>query len=44
MLYESKTCDKAVNRYQFVFESIPDEYKTQHMCDNVVSGNTLLRG
>ena len=26
-------CDKAVNRYYFVFDSIPDRYKIQEMCD-----------
>ena len=30
-------CDKAVNRCFFVFDSIPDRYKTQEMCDRVVS-------
>ena len=30
-------CDKAVNRCFFVFHSIPDWYKTQEMCDRVVS-------
>ena len=30
-------CDKADNRCFFVFDSIPDQYKTQVMCDRVVS-------
>ena len=28
---------KAVNRCCFVFHSIPNQYKTQEMCDRVVS-------
>ena len=36
MLYDSKMCEKAVNRYFFVFDSIPDQYRTQEMCDTVV--------
>ena len=27
--------DKAVNRYHFVFEVIPDRYKAQEMCEKV---------
>ena len=34
MLYEMY--DKTVNIYIFVFDSIPDQYKTQEMCDRVV--------
>ena len=30
-------CNKAVNGCFFVFNSIPDRYKTQEMCDRVVS-------
>ena len=30
-------CNKAVNRCFFVFNSMPDRYKTQEMCDRVVS-------
>ena len=26
-------CDKTVNIYFFVFDSIPNWYKTQEMCD-----------
>ena len=29
--------DKAVNNCPFVFGSIPDQYKTQEMCNNVCS-------
>ena len=29
--------DKAVNSYFFLFDSIPDQYKTQEMCDRAVS-------
>ena len=32
-------CNKAVNRCFFVFDSIPDPFKTQEMCDRVVSEN-----
>ena len=28
--------DKAFNTYSFVFDSVPDRYKTQAMCDRVV--------
>ena len=34
--------DKAVNRCFFVFNSIPDQYKTQEMCDTVVSEDPFL--
>ena len=30
-------CDKDVHRCFFVFDSIPDQYKTQEICDIVVS-------
>ena len=36
-------CDKAVNRF-FLFDSIPDLYKTQEMCCRVVSKNPFLIG
>ena len=29
-------CNKAVNRCFFIFDSIPNQYKTQEMCDMVV--------
>ena len=29
-------CDKAVNRCFCVFDSIPDWYKSQKLCDRVV--------
>ena len=35
-------CDKAVNRCFFVFDSIPDRYKTQEMCARVVSEDFCL--
>ena len=41
MLYDSKKmCDKAVNSCFFV--SIPDQYKTQEMCDTIASENPSL--
>ena len=30
-------CDKAVNKCVFVFDSTRDQYKTQEICDVVVS-------
>ena len=35
-------CDKAINGCFFVFNSIPDQYKTQEMCDKVVSEAPFL--
>ena len=35
-------CDKAVNRCFFVFDSIPDQYKTQELCDRAVSEDPFL--
>ena len=36
-------CDKAVTRYFFVFYSIPNQNKTQEMCNGVVSkDNSIL--
>ena len=37
-----KMCDKAVDRCFFVFDSIPDQYKTQKMFDIVVSEDPSL--
>ena len=37
MLYDSKMCDKAVNKCVFVFDSVPDQYKPQEMWDTVAS-------
>ena len=34
--------NKAVNRFFFVFISIPDQYKTQERCDRVVSEDWFL--
>ena len=42
MLYDSKMCDDAINRCYFVFDYIPDQYKTQEMCDRVVSEDPFL--
>ena len=30
-------CDKAVDKYHFVFDSVPDQFKTHKMCDKIVS-------
>ena len=35
-------CDEALNRCYFVFDCIPDQYKTQEMCDIVVSKDPFL--
>ena len=34
--------DKAVDTYPFVFDFLPDSYKTQVMCDKVISEEPLL--
>ena len=30
-------CNKSINRCFFVFDSVPDQYKSQEMCDRFVS-------
>ena len=37
-----EVCDKPVNRCYFVFDSIPDWYKTQETYEKVVSENPFL--
>ena len=37
-----KMCGEALNRCYFVFDCIPDQYKTQEMCDIVVSKDPFL--
>ena len=32
-------CIRAVNTCSFVFDSVPNEYKTQEMCNNAVDNN-----
>ena len=32
-------CIRAVNTCSFVLNSVPDQYKTQEMCDKAVDGN-----
>ena len=32
---------KAVNTYPFVFDSVPDQYKTKEMCHNTVSNDQV---
>ena len=32
-----KKCDKAVDKCPFVFDSVPNQYKTQEMCDRIDS-------
>ena len=34
--------DNAVNKFFFVFDSIVDQYKTQEMCDTVVSNDPSI--
>ena len=35
-------CNKATHMWFFVFDSIPDQYKTREMCDRVVSEDPFL--
>ena len=35
-------CNEVVNKYFFVFDSIPDQYKTQEISDAVVSNDRRL--
>ena len=42
MLYGPNMCDRAVNRCFFVFHFIPDQYKSQEMCDTVVFDDPVL--
>ena len=42
MLCDSRKYDKAVNKCFFVFDFIPDLYKTQEMFDRVVSKHPFL--
>ena len=37
-----KMCDKAVDKWFFVFDFIFDQYKTQEMCDTVISNDPSL--
>ena len=37
-----KLCDKAVDTYPFVFDSVPYQYKTQEMCDKIVFKEPLI--
>ena len=34
-------CDKAVDKCPFVFDSVPDQYKTQEMCNKNLSEDPL---
>ena len=36
-------CDKVVNIYFFVLNSIPDQYKTQEMFDWVISKDPFMK-
>ena len=35
-------CDKAVDTFSFVFDSVPDRYKTPEMCDKAVSNDSFM--
>ena len=35
-------CDEAVNTYHFVFDFVPVWYKTQEICDRVVSEDPFM--
>ena len=37
-----KMHDKAANRCFMVFNFVPDQYKTQEMCDKVVSEDPFM--
>ena len=32
-------CDKAVDKYPFVLDTVPGQYMTQEMCDKIVSND-----
>ena len=34
--------DKAVDNCPFIFDSVPDQYITQEMCEKVVSKKSLI--
>ena len=34
-------CRKAIDKSPFVFDSVPDQYKTQEMCDEIFSDDPL---
>ena len=40
---KTKTCKHAINRLPFVIRYVPDQYKTQQMCDKATleNGRTL---
>ena len=42
MLMTQEMCDKVVNIYFFVFDSIPVWYKTQEICNRVFSEDLFL--
>ena len=35
-------CDKAVETYSFVFDSVPDRYRNHEMCDKAFSNDPLM--
>ena len=35
-------CGEAVDSYSFVCDSVPNQYKTQEMCERVVSENPFF--
>ena len=35
-------CDKAVDKCPLVFDSVSDQYKTQEMCEKMVSEDLLI--
>ena len=41
-IWNSKKCVKADDTCPFVFASVNDWYKTQEMCDKIVSGDTFM--
>ena len=35
-------CDKTVEKCPFVFDSVPDQYKTQELCDRAISKDPFM--
>ena len=38
-----KMCDKSVDTCPFMFDSVPDQYKTQEMCYKAVCFSTNIK-
>ena len=42
MVPNAMKCDKAVDNCPFIFDSVPDQYIAQEMCEKVVSKKSLI--